>query len=304
MISFNTVSKSFKDTRAIEGLSFQVQTGETYGILGPNGAGKTTALRMMAGILRPDAGDIQFNGHPLKPEHQANIGYLPEERGLYPKMSVLDQLMYFARLKGLSKSKAGVNALYWLERFGLSDQQKRPVNALSKGNQQKLQIITAIAHHPRLLILDEPFSGLDLINTDELLEIIDEIKKTGTTLVISSHLLDQVEPLCNALTVLYQGKALLQGTLQEIKSRFRSENEWVIHTTTPEPALAAVQQNPMVATSHLKKNSLQLKLTRGASLKNLLTDLPEEVLIEGLEKKSPSLKSIVLEAMHAAELKT
>jgi ABC-2 type transport system ATP-binding protein len=299
MISFNTVSKSFKDTRAIKGLSFRVEEGETYGILGPNGAGKTTALRMMAGILRPDSGSISFGETPLKPEHQSMIGYLPEERGLYPKMSVLDQLMYFARLKGLSKSKAGENALYWLNRFGLSDQQKRETRALSKGNQQKLQLITAIAHNPRLLILDEPFSGLDLINTDELLWIIEDLKKSGTTLVISSHLLDQVEPLCSALTFLNHGQVLLQGTLQEIKSNYSKESEWQLLTNSPELALEALQKSPLVATCHLEKNSLQLKLADGALLKNVLNEMPEEVAIEGLEKKSPALRSIVLQALQA-----
>lgn len=297
MLELNKVYKSFKDTEAVHDLSFSIQEGETYGVLGPNGAGKTTTLRMIAGILRPDKGTILFQDELLQTTHQAQIGYLPEERGLYPKMSVLDQLIYFSQLKGVSKSEAERNAKKWLERFGLESQQHRQSSALSKGNQQKLQLIVSLCHNPKLLILDEPFSGLDLINIDELLGIINELKTSGVTLVISSHLLDQVEPLCDTITFLNHGKPLVQGKVKEIKTKFAGTDEWFMQAEPLEQAKLFFQQCKDLDFWEIQNRTIRFRLTPEKNIQSLLAELSNEIEITRLEKKAPTLKDIVLQAL-------
>lgn len=297
MLELQTVCKSFTGVAAVQDLSFFIKQGKTYGVLGPNGAGKTTTLRMIAGILIPDHGRITLDGELVSQKLQHKIGYLPEERGLYPKMTVYDQLMYFARLKGMVKPEAHQNILAWLKRFDLSNHINRNVESLSKGNQQKLQIIAAIAHNPELIILDEPFSGLDLMNIDLLVDVIGDLKSKGKTVLISSHLIDQVEPLCDALTFIHKGRALLSGYVEDIISRF-SESWWDMRINENGDALEAFAGIQEIDRHEKSLNRLKFTLKPGVAIQHVLAKLPSTIQITGLEQKPLSLKQILLSCLH------
>ena len=213
-------SKSFGDFNAVQDLSFQVQTGRVFGFLGPNGAGKTTTIRMIVGITKPDSGRIELLGHGISGVVQDRIGYLPEERGLYKKLKVIEQLKYFAALKGISGAEAGRRIDKWLERMELSAWKDKKTTDLSKGMQQKIQFIATVLHEPDLLILDEPFSGLDPINVEFMIGVIDEIKKQNKTIIFSTHLMETAERLCHDILLINRSRKVLDGSLREIKEKF------------------------------------------------------------------------------------
>ena len=220
MLVVDQVTKRYGSTVAVDRASFTAAPGRILGLLGPNGAGKTTTIRMIAAILLPDEGRILFDGRPVGPWSQALMGYLPEERGLYRKLRVEEQLVYFGRLKGLSLVEARRRARAWLERFDLARWRHHKTEALSKGMQQKLQFIAAVQHQPRLLILDEPFSGLDPINAELLKDIVLELKEAGRIILFASHRMEQVEQLCDDICLIARGRILLAGSLREVKQRF------------------------------------------------------------------------------------
>jgi ABC-2 type transport system ATP-binding protein len=209
--------KRFGKFTAVDHVSFEVEKGSIHGILGPNGAGKTTTIRMINNILDPDEGSITVFGEKIKADHQNRMGYLPEERGLYKKIKVLDQLVYFGQLKGLKKADAAKRAKYWLEKFNALDWAPKKIGELSKGMQQKIQFISTILHDPELLILDEPFSGFDPINTESLKDTILELKDRGITIMLSTHVMHQVEQMCDTICMINQGKKVLDGSVREIK---------------------------------------------------------------------------------------
>jgi len=221
VLEVREVSKSFDAVRAVCEVSFSAQRGEILGFLGPNGAGKTTTIRMIMGILQPDQGEIRFtlNGQSNQ-VNKERIGYLPEERGLYDDAKVLDTLIYFAELKGLPRSEAQTQVLEWLERFDLTEWAKRKIEKLSKGMQQKVQFIAAVLHRPDLVVLDEPFSGLDPVNQDLFKEVIRELKEDGMTILLSSHQMNRVEELCDRIFLIHHGKRVLYGDLSEIKEAY------------------------------------------------------------------------------------
>lgn len=214
------VTKRYGRLTAVDGVSFEVTPGRIFGLLGPNGAGKTTAIRMITYITAPDEGRITFGGREVGPETQAVMGYLPEERGLYRKMKVGEQLVFLAQLKGLSSADARAAARRWLERFGAPEWYGKKVEELSKGMQQKVQFIATILHEPQLLIFDEPFSGLDPINSALLKEIILELRDAGRTILFASHRMEQVEQLCDDIFLIARGREVLHGPLREVKRRF------------------------------------------------------------------------------------
>ncbi len=220
MLVVDQVTKRYGATVAVDQASFTATPGRILGLLGPNGAGKTTTIRMIAAILLPDKGRILFEGRPVGPWSQALMGYLPEERGLYRKLRVEEQLVYFGRLKGLSLGEARQRARTWLERLNLARWRHHKTEALSKGMQQKLQFIAAIQHQPRLLILDEPFSGLDPLNAELLKDIVLELKEAGRIILFASHRMEQVEQLCDDICLIARGRILLAGSLREVKQRF------------------------------------------------------------------------------------
>ncbi len=220
LLSIDNVTKRYGKVVAVDRVTFEARPGRILGLLGPNGAGKTTAIRMIAYILIPDEGTIRFDGQPVGPQSQAQMGYLPEERGLYKKLRVGEQLRYLAELKGLPHAEVDRRIAYWLDRFEASDWAGRKVEELSKGMQQKVQFIATILPEPRLVILDEPFSGLDPINAELLRDIILELKDAGRTILFASHRMEQVEQLCDDICLISQGQILVNGPLREIKRSF------------------------------------------------------------------------------------
>ena len=220
IIQVQNVKKYFGDYAASNDISFRVEKGAIYGLLGPNGAGKTTMIRMITNIYVPDEGKILIKEKEISPEHRDIIGYLPEERGLYKKIKVMDQLLYFAQLKGMNRTDATKKAQEWLIRLGAADWAGKKIQELSKGMQQKVQFISTILHDPEILILDEPFSGFDPINADILKNVILEFKEQGKTILLSTHIMEQVEQLCDDICLINKGNAVLEGNVREIKKSY------------------------------------------------------------------------------------
>ena len=216
-LTLEHVNKSFGQLHVIKDLSMEVKEGSIFGFLGPNGAGKTTTMRMILDIIRPDSGSITWNGKDVREIPRHNLGYLPEERGLYPKVKVQDQLVFLARLNGLSKSAALEQLDEWLERFQIPQYRNVKVEELSKGNQQKIQFLATILHDPLILIMDEPFSGLDPVNANLLKEALLEMHRRGKTMIFSTHQLEQVEELCEDVVIIDQGQTIIRGSVREVK---------------------------------------------------------------------------------------
>ena len=218
VVVLDRVTKRFVGHTAVDGLSLSVPSGVIFGLLGPNGAGKTTSIRMIMDIIEPDEGEVRlFGERRAVRDHAARIGYLPEERGLYPRMRVLDALVFLAEVKGVARRVARSRALEWLDRLGLGDWRLRRVNELSKGMQQKVQFIATMLHDPDLVILDEPFSGLDPVNTQVLKDTVVELRRRGKTIVFSTHIMEQAEKLCDELCIIARGRKLVDGALSDIK---------------------------------------------------------------------------------------
>jgi len=224
MLIVNHLVKKFKTTIAVDDLSFTVNPGKIFGLLGPNGAGKTTALRTILNIIKPTSGEIIFNDNPITNEYYNIIGYLPEERGLYKRSKVIDVLLYFASLKNVSKNDALERSDYWLKELKISEHRNKKIEQLSKGNQQKIQLIAAILHNPQLLILDEPFTGFDPINQQEVKDLILSFLSEGKTVILSTHQMDLAEKLCEDILLINNGKAVTSGNLSEIKKNFGGNN--------------------------------------------------------------------------------
>jgi len=217
VLSIQDMHKSFGDVVALDGCTFGVERGSMLGFLGPNGAGKTTAMRSIFGLMRPDSGEVTWDGQPIGLDQRRHFGYMPEQRGLYPKMKVHDQLTYLGRLRGMSTKAAVAAADHWLERFGLSDRAADPLEALSHGNQQRVQLAAALIHDPELLVLDEPFSGLDPIASETMSDILREQAASGKAVVFSSHQLDLVEDLCEEVAIINKGVIVVEGTVRDLK---------------------------------------------------------------------------------------
>ncbi len=223
MLSLEKINKQFEGVKAVDNISFNVEQGDIYGFLGPNGAGKTTTIRMIMGIIQPDSGIINLNEKDINILGRKNLGYLPEDRGLYQKQKLKEILHYFGTLRGLGKKEVIHQTNSWLERFSLGDQSMRKVEELSKGNQQKLQFIIALLHDPELIILDEPFTGLDPLNQLLLKEIIQEKQDEGKTIIFSTHQMEQVERLCNNICLINKGEVVIEGALQDIRNSHLSD---------------------------------------------------------------------------------
>ena len=220
MLQLVNVSKRYDGVTAVDSLSLKVEPGGIFGLLGPNGAGKTTTIRMIMGIIQPDDGEVRAFGEPMSERLKDRIGYLPEERGLYRKMKVLDHLVFLGEIKGVGAATAAQRARHWLDRVELGDWADKTVESLSKGMAQKVQFVSTVLHDPKLVILDEPFSGLDPINTQLLQDIIEEMRREGRTVILSTHLMDQVEKLCDRICLIHKGRTVLEGRLSDIKMRF------------------------------------------------------------------------------------
>ena len=285
------VEKSFSTKKVVDNINFEIQKPGVYGLLGTNGAGKTTTIRMILGILKKDSGEITWNGKEVQRKH-VNFGYLPEERGVYPKTKVHDQLMYFAKLKGMKKETAEERMQYWAKRLEIEQYLQMTPEKLSKGNQQKVQFITAILHDPELLVLDEPFSGLDPVNTELLKNIILELIKKGTYIIMSSHQMHSIEEFASDVLILNKGKTVLQGNLKEIKEQYAA-NRLALNTTENVDNLIK-QANLEIYNS--KNNEYMINISGeedGYRLFDLLAQ--NHIKVEKFEIMKPSLHDIFIE---------
>ena len=227
-LEIKQLTKTFGDLKAVDGVSFNVPEGGIFGLIGRNGAGKTTTIRILMNIYEPDSGEIIFRGNPIGQAFRDKVGYMPEERGLNGKMKILDALLFLAELKGVNGSQTLDKAMDYLERFELADRAGKKIEELSKGNQQKVQFISTILHDPEFIILDEPFSGLDPVNTNLLKDIILDLKRDGKAVILSTHLMDFAEKMCDHISLIHEGKLVLHGQLNEIKNRF-SRSHVMLH---------------------------------------------------------------------------
>ncbi len=291
-ILLQQVTKTFDGVTAVDGLDLEIAAGETFGLLGPNGAGKTTTIRTILGIYGPDSGAIDYGNGGTGLSRDC-IGYLPEERGLYPKMRVMDLLVFLGEIKSLSRSEAAGRAGKWLERMGLSEWSNRRVDQLSKGMQQKLQFIATIIHDPDLLILDEPFSGLDPINVAVLKEIMQDMTREGKILIFSTHQMEDAEALCDRICLINRGRKVLEGTVPELKALYR-RNRLLIAFQGRDDFL---ENTTLVRHSENHGNHVEVELQPGADPGDLLRQALSAAQVQRFEVSEPSLRDIFLTAV-------
>lgn len=285
------VSKTFVDKKAVDDISFRIEKPGVFALLGTNGAGKTTTIRMMLGILKKDTGTILWNGKSVDRKN-VNFGYLPEERGIYPKTRIVDQLEYFAKLKGMSKQEAQKNIDYWLDKLKMTEYKYQTAEKLSKGNQQKIQFITAVMHNPELIVLDEPFSGLDPVNTELLKNIILELVKEDKYIVMSSHQMNSVEEFCEDVVILNKGKTVLKGNLNEIKDSYPVKK---IEIDTKVDITKILQDNKL-ETKNKEGRKYIISINNQEQAQTLLNDLVRnDIVIEKFELLKPTLHEIFIE---------
>ena len=293
------VSKAYAGHVAIENISISVPQGSIFGLLGPNGAGKTTFIRIINQITGPDTGELWFNGEKLEAKHLQYIGYLPEERGLYKKMKVGEQALYLCQLKGLSKRDALDRLKYWFEKFGIQAWWNKKVEELSKGMAQKVQFIVTILHQPKLLILDEPFSGFDPINTNLIKSEILELKKNGTTIIFSTHNMGSVEELCDHIALINNSRVILEGEVKEVRNRFRTQ------TFNIDFKGSMIQLSASLGTyGELLEHGPEgdhmdatVRLVNGATTNQLLGNVMRSVEVTGFQEIIPSMNDIFIEAV-------
>lgn len=295
-LSIEHVSKKFGDYKANDDISLSIQKGKIFGLLGPNGAGKTTLIRMITRILLPDSGTILFDGKPHNDKHTERIGYMPEERGLYKNMKVYDHLVYLGKLKGLSAADAKAKTLQWLQRLEIETWRDKKIEELSKGMSQKVQFIGTVIHEPELLILDEPFSGLDPINSQIIDEEIHRLKAEGKTIIFSTHRMEQVDQICDEIGLINKGHLILHGDVTELKNRFKQSIFEVKFAESKDnvdvSGLEIVEQNAsrMVLKANEKSNAelLRMLLDRGLQITSFQEILPtvQQIFIQQVNSNS------------------
>lgn len=296
MIEVRNIAKRYGSFTAVENVSFNVEKGRIFGVLGPNGAGKTTTIRMINYITVPDEGEVIINGKPAGPDSQKMIGYLPEERGLYKKMKVGEQLIYLARLKGMSDYDARKSLKYWLDRFKASEWTKKKLGELSKGQQQKIQFISTIAHDPEICIFDEPFSGLDPINSELLREVIIELNQKGKTILFATHRMEQVEQMCDDICLFNQGNIILTGPLGDIK-RSLGKNTVKIEFSGDG---SFIDQLDNVRINNRSSNYAEIRLLDGVTEQDILREAISHVNLTHFEFVQPSLNDIFITTVNDA----
>lgn len=297
MLNVSHLRKEYDRVVAVDDVSLTVKRGEIFGLLGPNGAGKTTTIRTVLNVIQPDAGTITFDGKHFSPEMWNIIGYLPEERGLYRKSKIANTILYFASLKGLSESEARPRVSYWLERFGLKDAGHRKVEELSKGNQQKVQLICSILHKPQLLILDEPFSGLDPVNQILLKDILMELRQQDVAIVFSTHQMEQVEKMCDTICLINKGRIVLQGLLRDVKKQYGTNSIRLEF----EGDGAFLKLLPIVKRADVYQNYAELELVDVTQSRELMASLDGRLNLRKFEMVEPSLQSIFINVVGMPE---
>jgi ABC-2 type transport system ATP-binding protein len=295
-LEITDIVKDYNNHRALDHVSITIPEGSIFGLLGPNGAGKTSLIRIVNQITAPDSGQILFDGQPLNESHIPRIGYLPEERGLYKKMKVGDQLLYLAQLKGLSERDAMQKLRVWFEKFDIKPWWSKTIADLSKGMQQKIQFVSTVLHEPELIILDEPFSGFDPINANLIRNEILELKEKGHTIIFSTHRMESVEELCDHIALIHRSKKILEGPKNEIKAKFKSHTYQVCYTGSLKEIPAVFQ----VLNTTVSKEGLFLSvvsLSPGATGNHLLAALIEQVEVHSFGENLPSMHDIFIKAV-------
>ncbi len=292
VVELRGIRKTYDQFVAVDHLSFSIRQGSVYGLLGPNGAGKTSSIRMMIGITMPDAGEVWLFGEKFHRQQLHRIGYLPEERGLYKKMKILDHLVFLGRLHALSEQEARKRSLAWCERLQLSDWTQKKVEELSKGMQQKVQFIAALLHDPDLIIMDEPFAGLDPANAVMLKDVLLEMKKAGKTVLFSTHRMDQVERLCDAICLIDHGRVVLEGDLAKIKASYGKNHVQMQYEGDP-----ALEDSALVQSFNNYGNYVEVRLKPGADAQELLRLASSRARITRFELLEPSLEEIFIDVV-------
>lgn len=294
-VEINNLVKSYSGKKAVDDLSFSVVPGEILGLIGPNGAGKSTTIKTILGFIQPDSGNVKVFGNSLNEEVKNNIGYLPEERGVYKKLAAVDLIVYLATLKGMDSHTAEKNADVLLERTGMLSNRKMKMEDMSKGMGQIIQLIITIVHEPELIILDEPFSGLDPVNTALLKNILVDLKNTGKSIILSTHQMNEVEEICNRVLMIHKGRSVLYGDLKEIKSQYKG-NSVYINTDKKPGELRGVTK----VRAH--KNGMELILDENTVHQDILHQLMEQkITINKFELSSPSLNELFIKIVGSNE---
>ena len=289
VLTLNNIEKSFGEKQVLKGVTFKAEGGKAFGLLGRNGAGKTTTIRILMDVFSADSGEILMDGTPID-HSNIHIGYLPEERGLYPKKKIIDQLVYFAELKGMSRKNALKSIDYWLERLGMTEYREKRLGTLSKGNQQKIQLITALAHDPDIVILDEPFSGLDPVNAMLLKAVVKEEIAKGKIVLFSSHQMSYIEEFCDSIAIINSGRVVLTGDLRDIKRNY-VRDKLVISSLENE----RIKKDYGEAVSEAENGTLIMKLENEEDKKSVMKYLVDNYDIDEVKVYEPSLNDIFVE---------
>jgi len=289
VLELKNIEKSFGEKKVLTGVSFKAEGGKAFGLLGRNGAGKTTSIRILMDVFPANSGEVLIDGQPID-YNKIGIGYLPEERGLYPKKIIIDQLTYFTELKGMSRKEAVKSVNYWLERLGMTEYRNKKLETLSKGNQQKIQLITALAHNPDIIILDEPFSGLDPVNAMLLKDVVKEQIAKGKIVLFSSHQMSYIEEFCDSIAILNNGVVALHGDLHDIKRDY-PRDRLVVKTETPD----AIIDDFGASCTVMENGGLMLRLVDSSEKKTAMTRLVENYDIDEVKVYEPSLNDIFVE---------
>ena len=289
ILELKNIEKSFGEKKVLTGVSLKAEGGKAFGLLGRNGAGKTTSIRILMDVFPANSGEVLIDGKPIN-YNEIGIGYLPEERGLYPKKIIIDQLTYFAMLKGMSRKAAVQSIDYWLERLGMTEYRNKRLDTLSKGNQQKIQLITALAHDPDIVILDEPFSGLDPVNAMLLKDVVKEQIAKGKIVLLSSHQMSYIEEFCDSIAILNKGVVALQGDLHDIKRDY-PRNRLVVRTEAPDAVKADFGSSCTVTDN----GNLMIRLADASEKKAVMTRLVENYDVDEVRVFEPSLNDIFVE---------
>ena len=289
VLELRNIEKSFGEKKVLTGVSFKAEGGKAFGLLGRNGAGKTTSIRILMDVFPANSGEVLIDGKPID-YSKVGIGYLPEERGLYPKKIIIDQLTYFAELKGMSRKEAVESIDYWLERLGMTEYRNKKLETLSKGNQQKIQLITALAHDPDIVILDEPFSGLDPVNAMLLKDVVKEQIAKGKIVLFSSHQMSYIEEFCDSIAILNNGVVALHGDLHDIKRDY-PRDRLVVRTENPDAIIADFSSSCTV----MDNGVLMIRLADSSEKKATMTRLVENYDVDEVKVFEPSLNDIFVE---------
>ncbi len=299
MLKATHVTKTYQGGKktALQDFSIEVPEGTIYGLLGPNGAGKTTFIRIINQILAPDSGEIFIDGERLSPHHISKIGYMPEERGLYKNMTLGDQLLYFGELKGMSRTEALSQAKFWFEKLGMEQWWKKKLSELSKGMAQKLQFVVTVLHRPRLLILDEPFSGFDPVNANLIKDQILYLKEQGTTIILSTHRMESVEELCDSVALIHNSKKVLDGKIFEVREQFKKNIFSVTLSDVQKEKLEAFQLSHPVSNLRFAHDLYSFELEGGVSQNSLIEALLPIGKIRTFDEKIPSMNEVFINAV-------